>query len=245
MKLIFCFIMIMICNASHAIEPRFIGKERSNSLYYLGARHYSSSLGVFISVDDMKAMVSGYSYTHGTPIMEYDPTGLAPMEQEVAAVVNLAPPAAPHIDDEHIYEDVVPLKPSSVSAKRIRRKAKLDQAIIAEDRKYADSPNMFYTDESVSIRKISNDEIRLLQKNFLEKLMGDRKYNHFKERVIKKMNFKDRYEPKTKQKGDKSSNKLRDNADYRCCEEPSIPALRSMTDKYRFSKNYQDVNIHE
>ena len=245
MKLIFCFIMLMICNTSHAIEPSFIGKETSNSLYYLGARYYSSSLGSFISTDDMKAIASGYSYTHGTPIMEYDPTGLAPVEKEVADVLDLAPPSPSDSDDEYIYEDVVPLKPSSVSAKRIRRKAKLDQAIILEDRKYPEPPNMFYTDEPIHIDKISNDQIRLLQRKFSEQLMVDRRYDQFKERVIKKMNFKDRYEPKTKEKGDKSSNNVRDTAGYRCCEEPSIPALRSMTDKYRFSKNYQEINIDE
>lgn len=231
---------------SYAVEPRFIGKDRSHVLHHLGARHYSSYLGRFISTDDMKAMSSGYAYTNGNPVMEYDPMGLMPMEPEVAAIANVARPTPQSSDDEHIYEDVIPIKRGSLTAKRLNgTKAKVDAAIIIADRHYPPYPDMFHMDEVVKINKMTKNEIRRLQEDFAEEMARRKQYNELMKRTKRKQLFNNQSSIKVKIDGYKSSMKGRNDAVHRCCEDPAIPALRKMTSKYRESKNYPYVPVYD
>lgn len=76
MKLNYCFILSIICTNCYAVEPRFIGKEISPMLHHLEARHYSNSLGRFITQDKKKQFYANYNYGNGAVILYSDPTGL-------------------------------------------------------------------------------------------------------------------------------------------------------------------------
>lgn len=66
---------------------RFLDKQFiSNGVYHLNDRYYSQSLGRFLTQDPKKSISSEYGYVKGNPIMESDPTGLSPVENELSVV---------------------------------------------------------------------------------------------------------------------------------------------------------------
>lgn len=66
----------MIHTNCYAVEPRFVGKQRSRILHYLEARYYSNTLGRFITQDKMKQFYANYNYGNGAVMLYSDPTGL-------------------------------------------------------------------------------------------------------------------------------------------------------------------------
>lgn len=64
---------------------RFLDKQPiSNGVYHLNNRHYLQALGRFLTQDPKKAITSEYGYVKGNPIMDSDPTGLSPIENELS-----------------------------------------------------------------------------------------------------------------------------------------------------------------
>ncbi len=63
---------------SENIQPRFIDIHNSSNLSSMGDRHYSPSIGRFISLDKAKNGFAEYNYTNGNPIAYSDPSGLGP-----------------------------------------------------------------------------------------------------------------------------------------------------------------------
>lgn len=68
-------ITLLFSSSVHA--KRFLDKELdSKVLIHLGARHYSQSLGRFITQDKKKQFYANYNYGNGAVILYSDPTGL-------------------------------------------------------------------------------------------------------------------------------------------------------------------------
>lgn len=65
------------CNTLAINNPRFIGKEfvKDTNIVYIQDRHYSPSLGRFITQDIKKQNFNEYEYANSNPIKNFDPTG--------------------------------------------------------------------------------------------------------------------------------------------------------------------------
>lgn len=75
-------LFLLVSYSARALSKgdRFIDKKPiTEHVSNFSNRHYSNVLGRFLTLDSAKAMGSEYAYTHGSPIMEYDPSGLIPM----------------------------------------------------------------------------------------------------------------------------------------------------------------------
>ena len=89
-------LLVLVSYSSKALAKvdRFIDKKPiTRHVSNFSNRHYSNMLGRFLTLDSAKAMGSEYAYTHGSPIMEYDPSGLSPMlegGEEYGAVAEIS-----------------------------------------------------------------------------------------------------------------------------------------------------------
>lgn len=80
--------IILLSFASSAYcsdDARFIGANGSSGVIHLGERHYSPSLGRFISQDGVKQLYSHYNYTNGSVILMSDSTGMAKENKNIKA----------------------------------------------------------------------------------------------------------------------------------------------------------------
>lgn len=80
--------IILLSFASSAYssdDARFIGANGSSGVIHLGERHYSPSLGRFISQDGVKQLSSHYNYTNGSVILMSDSTGMAKENKNIKA----------------------------------------------------------------------------------------------------------------------------------------------------------------
>ncbi|GFO72931.1 hypothetical protein BJAS_P3468 [Bathymodiolus japonicus methanotrophic gill symbiont] len=124
------------CNAEY-VGSRFIGLESIHNLSHLGERHYSRSLGRFITQDGFKQYHSHYNYLNGNTLASSDPYGLtggdkkkkiAPAEKhpggaeggEAAAVIEVLEDVADTLEGNINKEDVkgaIPKQPFQKSAR--------------------------------------------------------------------------------------------------------------------------------
>lgn len=122
-----CLAYSFNCNAEY-VHSRFIGLECTHNLSHLGERHYSRSLGRFITQDGFKQYHSHYNYLNGNTLASSDPYGLTggdkkkkvtPTEPhpggatggEAAAVIDVLQEVADVLEGDINKEDVRGAKP--------------------------------------------------------------------------------------------------------------------------------------
>lgn len=74
--IVFSLIAVSLPAQGRETVPRFINSGSDSNVVLMNHRHYSSSLGRFISQDGVKQLTSQYNYTNGDVIRSSDPSGL-------------------------------------------------------------------------------------------------------------------------------------------------------------------------